>query len=67
MPIGNEILGKGCYLAMIFKLSTYLGDHCHNSLYLYREKWDALLKVVKADIISMMKDEEMDAYVLRYS
>ena len=64
MPIGNEILGKGCYLAMIFKLSTYLGD---NSLYLYREKWDALLKVVKADIISMMKDEEMDAYVLRYS
>ncbi|GFS10272.1 S-adenosylmethionine decarboxylase proenzyme [Elysia marginata] len=32
-----------------------------------REKWDALLKLVRADIISMMKDEDMDAYVLSES
>ncbi|RUS76034.1 hypothetical protein EGW08_016212 [Elysia chlorotica] len=32
-----------------------------------REKWDALLKIVRAEIISMIQDDDMDAYVLSES
>ncbi|GFN90096.1 S-adenosylmethionine decarboxylase proenzyme [Plakobranchus ocellatus] len=32
-----------------------------------REQWDDLLKLVKCDIVSMIKDDDMDAYVLSES
>ena len=39
--------------------------HLKFELYLDREKWEDMLKIVRCEIISMTRNDTIDAYVLR--